>query len=146
MKVRLNPKRWIRTNPSLMKTSTNLHHAWLHFLRAGFLVGTFCLLGISTVRAGFNLEMNVFRYNQNGYYFYAVLTTNTALPDVPFGDYYLASPDAPTNGASAYYHFTTNGFNQFGGVTWAYGDFDSMKHELTNGTWSISVTNAATTN
>ena len=96
--------------------------------------------------AGLTLEMNVVRYDQYGYEFYPYLNTNAALPGVPFGNYYITSLDAPTNGASAFYQYTTNGFNQSGGITWGYGDFNSMLHELTNGNWAIFVTNSVTTN
>jgi hypothetical protein len=97
-------------------------------------------------RAGLTLEMNVIRYHQYGYYFYPGLTTNTTPPNVSFGDYFIASSGQPTNGSSGLYQFSTNGFNQIGGVSYGYGDFDSMMHELTNGTWSIFVTNSVTTN
>ncbi len=86
------------------------------------------------------------RYDQNGYYFYPNLTTNSTAPAVPFGDYYIASLNAPTNGAALMYHFTTNGFNQAETSIWGYGDFSSMLHELTNGVWRIYVTNSVTTN
>ena len=55
------------------------------------------------------------RYDQFGYYFAPNLGTNSAAPSVPFGDYYITSSGYPTNGASAFYHFDTNGFNQIGG-------------------------------
>ena len=114
-------------------------------LRLG-LFTALCLLAVPGARAGLTLEMNVICSGQNNYYFYPFLTTNTTPPNVLFGDYCIASADAPNSGASAYYHFTTNGFNQFNGVTWGYGDFNSMMYELTNGTWSLFVTNTVTTN
>ena len=107
------------------------------------------LLPPSAARAGLTLEMNVIRYDHgsfSGYYFSPYLNTNSTPPNVSFGDYYIASYGSPTNGSSALYRFTTNGFNQSGGGTYGYADFDGMMHELTNGTWSISVTNSVTTN
>ena len=104
------------------------------------------LLAAPWARAGLTLEMNVIRYHQYGYYFFPNLGTNTSGPSVPFGDYFVASYGYPTNGSSALYHFTTNGFNQSGGGSSGYGDFDGMMHELTNRTWSIFVTNSVTTN
>ena len=111
-----------------------------------FLIMAACLWLAPAARAGLTLEMNVIRYDQNGYDFYPYLNTNAAPPSVPFGNYYITSLDAPTNGASAFYQYTTNGFNQSGGITWGYGDFNSMLHELTNGNWAIFVTNSVTTN
>jgi len=105
------------------------------------------LFAPSITRAGLALEMNVIRYDLNGYYFSPNLTTNSAPPNLPFGDYQLASPQSPTNGISPYqYHFDTNGFSQTGGFSWGYGDFASLMQGLTNGTWSIFVTNSVTTN
>src|SRR5450631_768236 len=86
------------------------------------------LSGVPAVRAGLSLEMNVIRYDYgsfSGYEFYPYLNTNSTPPNVSFGDYYVTSLDAPTNGSSALYHFDTNGFNQIGGSTWGYGDFNS---------------------
>jgi hypothetical protein len=90
--------------------------------------------------------MNAIRYDQYGYYFAPNLNTNSTAPSVPFGDYYIKSFGYPTNGSSALYHFDTNGFNQTGGGPFGYGDFNGMMHELTNGNWSIFVTNSLTTN
>ena len=118
------------------------HLLWLGFsILAG---GIFFAMPVA--RAGLTLEMNVIRYHQYGYYFSPYLNTNNVSPSVPFGDYYITSFGYPTNGSSALYHFDTNGFNQSGGGSWGYGDFDGMIHELTNGNWSIFVTNSVTTN
>jgi hypothetical protein len=110
------------------------------------IIAAVVLAGAPAVRAGLTLEMNVIRYDYYGYYFSPYLNTNTTPPSVPFGDYFVTSSGQPTNGSSALYHFTTNGFNQVGGGPWGYGDFNSMLHELTNGNWSIFVTNSVTTN
>jgi hypothetical protein len=134
----------IQKDSIIMRTSpTN------RLFRLGFLfvaLSAIWFYAAPSVQAGLTLEMNLIRYDYYGYYFSPGLTTNITPPSVPFGDYYIASLDAPTNGSSALYRFTTNGFNQVDGVSWGYGDFDSMIHELTNGTWSIFVTNAVTTN
>lgn len=74
------------------------------------------------------------------------LTMNTTPANVTFGDYFIASFGYPTNGSWALYHFDMNGFNQSNGGSSGYGDFDGMIHELTNGLWSIFVTNTVTTN
>ena len=97
-------------------------------------------------RAGLSLELNLIRYDPNGYYFSPNLNTNNTPANIPFGDYQIASPQAPTNGSYAQYHFDTNGFHQTGGISWGYSDFPSVMQQLTNGTWSIFVTNSVETN
>ena len=129
-----------------MKTRINPPVSHCFFLSVAVLVCFFCLIGGSNAFAGLKLEMNVVRYDQYGYYFAPNLGTNSAAPIVPFGDYYITSSGYPTNGSSAFYRFDTNGFNQVGGGPYGYGDFDGMMHELTNGVWSIFVTNSVTTN
>jgi hypothetical protein len=75
-------------------------------------LATALLAASFAARAGLTLEMNVIRYDygsHSGYYFHPNLNTNDALPSVPFGDYYVASSHAPTNGSCALYQFTTLG-------------------------------------
>src|ERR1700744_580747 len=110
-----------------------------------FLAGVLVCLAAPIARAGLSLEMNVIRYDY-GYYFSPNLGTNTTGSVVPFGDYVVTSPGVPTNGSSAFYHFDTNGFNFTGGGSYGYGNFDDMMQQLTNGAWSIYVTNSAVTN
>ena len=110
-----------------------------------FLIATLFAFAINA-RAGLTLEMNVIRYHQYGWYFSPYLNTNTTGSSVPFGDYYVTSYGFSTNGVSALYHFDATGFNKTGGFPYGYGDFDGMMHELTNGLWSIFVTNTVTTN
>jgi hypothetical protein len=106
-------------------------------------------------RAGLTLEMNVVCNGfGSGYYytFFPNLGTNSASPNVPFGDYFVASPGYPTNGANVLYRFDATGFNQVGGGNTAFNTFDapdfgsSLIKSLTNGLWSIYVTNTVTTN
>jgi len=126
-----------------MKTESFLR--FNRWASAGLCVA-FLLLAAAGARAGFTLEMDVIRYDVNGWYFSPNLMTNNTPPSVPFGHYNVTSYDYPTNGASALYQFDTNGFNSIGGGPYGYGDFNSMVYELTNGTWSIFVTNAVVTN
>ena len=138
-----------QNQPKLMinfrrRTYVPLQLPW-KILQVG-VIGLISLIGAPGLHAGYNLELNVIRSGANSYYFYPNLTTNTTPISGLFGDYHVSSANAPSSGASAYYHFTTNGFNQFDGITWGYGDFDSMLHELTNGVWSLYVTNTAETN
>jgi len=101
------------------------------------------------------MEMNLVHYSYQGiyyYYFSPNLNTNANPPTVPFGTYYVVSPGYPTNGATALYEFTTNGFNEITGGSGGFNDFDapdfnsSFIQSLTNGQWTIFVTNTVTTN
>jgi len=102
--------------------------------------------------AGLNMEMDL--VNENNFYtFYPILTTNSAAPAVPFGDYFVASPGWPTNGVGSLFQCDTNGFNQVpGGGNYGFNVFDapdfnsSFIKNITNGIWSIFVTNTITTN
>lgn len=96
------------------------------------------------------MEMDlVLEYNQ--YSFFPNLGTNGTPPTLPFGDYFVTSPGWPTNGSSALYQLDTNGFNQIGGGHYGFNVFDapdfsdSFVQNITNGKWSIFVTNAAVT-
>ncbi|HWX21851.1 MAG TPA: LamG domain-containing protein [Candidatus Binatia bacterium] len=110
---------------------------------------------LPAARAGLTMEMDLVRYSYLGnryYYFFPNLTTNATGPAVPFGTYFVVSPGYPTNGATVMYSCTTNGFNQTAGGTSGFNDFDapdfnsSFIKSLTNGPWSIFVTNTVTTN
>ncbi len=125
-------------------SSLSRENRWASLASACALLILFIAAGAA--RAGLTLEMNVVRYDQYGYYFFPNLGTNTSGSSVPFGDYYVTSFGYPTNGAWQSYHFDTNGFNVTGAGNYGYGDFDGMRHELTNGTWSVFVTNSVTTN
>lgn len=101
------------------------------------------------------MQMQLVHYNYgNNYYYYfnPSLNTNGNPPDVPFGTYYVAPPGFPTNGSTAVYYYDTNGFNNVGGGAAGYSAFDSTNfsssfiQNLTNGQWSIFVTNTVTTN
>lgn len=123
--------------------------------RLAFFAFTLCVLVSSVAHAGLTLEMNVVHYSYAGnyyYYFSPNLGTNNTPPNITFGDYFVASPGFPTNGATALYHFDATGFNQTSGGSGGFNNFDapdfndSMLKSLTNGQWSIFVTNATTTN
>lgn len=124
-----------------------------HPLRLVVLVFALAIFAAPAARAGLNMEMDL--VNENNFYtFYPILTTNSASPAVPFGDYFVASPGWPTNGVGALYQCDTNGFNQVPGAGGNFGfnvfdapDFNSsFIQNITNGMWSIFVTNTVTTN
>ena len=106
-------------------------------------------------RAGLTMQMELVHYNYGDnyyYYFSAYLTTNATPPSVPYGIYYVAPPGFPTNGSTAVFQYDTNGFNEIGGGNAGFYYFDapdfssSFIKNLTNGLWSIFVTNTVTTN
>ena len=112
----------------------------LHFLVAGI----FCLLS-PMARAGLTVDIHLY-HTAYGYYFYPWLNANATPPDFPLGDYYVASPQIPTNGATMFYQATTNGIGLVTGGAGYYSSFDSLLDGITNGQWSIWVTNAVSTN
>ena len=122
------------------------------FSRALIFLTAFVILSMPA-RAGLNMEMDLVNEN-NSYTFYPILTTNSASPAVPSGDYFVASPGWPTNGAGSLFQCDTNGFNQVPGAGGNYGfnvfdapDFNSsFIQNITNGMWSVFVTNTVTTN
>jgi len=100
-------------------------------------------------RAGLTVDVHLYHDNF-GYYFYPFLSANASLPNFPTGIYQIASPQIPANGSRLIYQ-ATNGVisecynNDCGGGSY-YGTFDSMLFGVTNGLWSITVTNNTSTN
>jgi uncharacterized repeat protein (TIGR03803 family) len=110
------------------------------------------IVAAPAARAGLTMEMDLVLEN-NTYSFSPNLGTNATAPAVPFGNYFVASPGYPADPAYAQYHFDTNGFNQVGGSSsYGFSDFDatnfndSFIQNITNGQWSIFVTNSVVTN
>jgi len=135
-----------------MKTS-NITPLVGRICAAFIVILTTVFFGTGSVQAGVTFNLHVYQYGQVSgaqtyytYYFDPQLVTNTAPPSVPFGDFSLTSFGIATNGSSSQWHYDTNGLNQTGGIRNSYGDFNSMVHELTNGFWSLYVTNSASTN
>ena len=102
-------------------------------------------------RARAGLTVDVHLYHDNfGYYFYPFLSANATLPDFSNGVYQIASPQIPTTGSRLVY-YATNGVinecynNDCGGGNY-YNTFDSALYGMTNGLWSITVTNNTSTN
>jgi hypothetical protein len=132
-----------------MKTSSRSRACrLLRQVALAFVLSTFAA---PTARAGLTMEMDLILFD-NTYSFSPNLGTNAAAPAVPFGNYLVVSPGWPTNGANALYHYDANGFNQVGGGSYGFANFDasdfndSFIKNITNGQWSIFVTNSAVTN
>ena len=115
-----------------------------------------CLILIVTsaprAHAGLTLDLQLDRLGFNGDYYYGCspyLNTNTLAPQLSPGTYRIESPFQPTNGFNQSYVLTTNGsFFQTGGGGNLYNDtdFPEFIKNITNGFWSIYVTNTVTTN
>jgi hypothetical protein len=103
---------------------------------------------VASARAGLTVDIHLYHDN-NGYYFYPFLSTNTIPPNFPVGDYLIASPEIPASGSRLVFRATATSFNECinndcGGATY-YNSFDSLLNGITNGLWSIWVTNGSTT-
>src|SRR5580698_8919684 len=99
-------------------------------------------------RAGLTVDLTLY-HDTYGYYFYPYLNTNTTAPAYPTGTYLVASPQYPTNGSYLYFQATSSNFNECipdncGGGNYYYS-FDSFVAGITNGQWSIWVTNGNST-
>ena len=100
-------------------------------------------------RGGLIVDVH-FYHDSFGYYFYSWLNADTDLPNFPDGIYQIASPQIPANGSRLVYQATGGSLFQCyngdcGGGSY-YSTFDSMMYGVTNGLWSITVTNNTSTN
>ncbi len=139
-----------------MKTTLNsrAHYIW-QSLASAIVLG---LLAVPAARAGLAIELDLDRGDYQGYQYYQFgcsMNTNGTSPDISYGDYFVVSPGWPTNASASatLFHFDATGFNQISSS--GSGDFsqfdapnfsDSFIQNITNGKWSIFVTNAVTTN
>jgi hypothetical protein len=99
------------------------------------------LVCVSSVRAG--LTVDIHSYHYPGYAVaYGWLSTNATPPAAPQGDYVISSP----NGSNLRYRLDGSGLNYLGGGGLGTSDFSSFMNALTNGQWSIQVTNTTSTN
>lgn len=103
------------------------------------------LVATSAAQAGLTFKLQIYRYNGE-YVFYTPMFTNATGPAAPLGTYIVTSPSHPTNGAWRQFEMTASGLNEIGGGGYGYSSFTSMIQQVTNGDWSIVVTNATTTN
>jgi hypothetical protein len=114
-----------------------------------FLAIAHFLLGTPSARAGLTVDVHLY-HDIYGYYFYPYLSANATTPNFPSGIYEIASPQIPANGSRLVYQASGGSINECyngdcGGGTYYY-TFDSMVYGITNGQWSITVTNSASTN
>jgi hypothetical protein len=111
----------------------------------------FCLafaLGLcsaTAVRAG--LAFTVDLYVAGGtFVFYTPMNTNGIGADAPLGNYTITSPGQPTNGSWRQFTYDTNGFNTTDGGENNYSILADALRQITNGLWTLTLTNATTTN
>jgi hypothetical protein len=98
-----------------------------------------------SARAGLTVDIHLYQ-DTYGYYVYPWLTANANTPNFPTGNYLIASPQYPTSGSQLQYQATNNTLNFITGGGSYYGDFNSFLYGITNGQWSIWVTNSTATN
>jgi len=128
-----------------------------HPLRLLVLVFALAIFAAPAARAGLTMEVDLARGNYQGsqsYQFSCTLSTNSTAPNVSFGDYFVVSPGWPTNAnaSATLFQYDTNGFNPVSGNGNSFNLFDSTNftdsfiQNITNGQWTIFVTNTVTTN
>jgi len=128
-----------------------------HPLRLLVLVFAIAIFAAPAARAGLTMEVDLARGNYQGsqyYQFGCTLSTNSTAPNVSFGDYFVVSPGWPTNAnaSATLFQYDTNGFNPVSGNGNSFNLFDSTNftdsfiQNITNGQWTIFVTNTVTTN
>ncbi len=115
-----------------------LRRNFFHLTLVAAIIGPIC---VSPVRAGLTVDIHTFRY-PGVYVSFGYLNTNSIAPAAPLGDYLISSP----NGSELQFRYDTNGFNYVTGGGVGTSDFNSFMNALTNGQWSIQVTNASSTN
>jgi hypothetical protein len=113
--------------------------------RLGLLTLVLWFSAVPTARAGLTVDIHLY-HDTFGYYFYPWLSANTNTPNFPNGYYEIASPQIPTGGSQLQYQATNNTLSYATGGGNYYGDFNSFLYGITNGQWSIFVTNSASTN
>lgn len=107
------------------------------------------LSGIAAWGGGVTFELHPQRENHSygpSYSFYPDFFTNSLPTNAPLGMYFITSPQQPTNGSSRQMELTTNGFNFVTGGSGSYPNFDALMYGITNGLWTLRVTNTTSTN
>lgn len=122
-----------------MKTKVVL---FLHRLFSASLLALalLCLGGPPVARAGLQIDMHLY----GAYYCFPWLSTNSTSPSPTNTAYFVWSPSSTINSGI---HFQLNPDNTIDGSgSSVYSDYTSFIHEITNGNWTLLVTNAAGTN
>jgi len=118
-------------------------------LRLGLLILALGVFAAPVARAGLSINLLVYHTAPglsafaNPYVILPNLSTNATSPAAPLGHYILSSPGTA---AHAEYDLTSTNLTSFGSSVTSYADFNSFMQQVTNGNWTITVTNAASTN
>ncbi len=105
----------------------------------GLLILAACLLFAPAVRAGLSVNMHLYHDN-NGYFAFPLLSTNTVTSNNPSNTYFVSSLPGNIHGElDAGSTFPQAGSGYF-------GTLGSLFQELTNGNWSLLITNNTSTN
>lgn len=115
-----------------------MRRAW----RLGALV---LMLAGWNLHAGLTLNLFVLRDEFN-FTIYTVLSTNAALPAPTPGGYIIRSPHYPTNGTESVYNLDGGGLHFVGGISAGANTFEDFMTGLTNGVWTLQITNNTATN
>jgi hypothetical protein len=107
-------------------------------LRLGFFT-ILCMLASPAARAGLTVDMHLYN-NNNSYFAFPLLSTNTVTSNNPSNTYFVSSPLGGIHGELD----AGSTFSQAGSST--YGDLGSLIQELTNGNWTLLITNTLSTN
>lgn len=112
---------------------------WSRWLRVGIsALFAWCLIAVPA-HAG--LTINIHLYHDNyGFFCFPFLSTNTVTPNNPSNSYFVTSTSGSLHGeldAGSAYPGASSGY---------FGTFDALTTEITNGTWSLVITNASSTN
>ncbi len=128
----------IRTSPC--------RHSRLPFAIKPLLAVALLWVAGTVAQAGVTLEVRAYRYNESGYIFYTPLSTNATPPAAPLGHYLIRSPQQPASGSWRLLELTATGFETISGSENPSPSFNAMLDQITNGVWTITVTNTTSTN
>ena len=119
-----------------MKTSPDSYSCRL--LRRVFFVVALCFFAMPAARAGLTIDVHF--YQSPGIFCLPYLSTNTVTPNDPSSSYFISSPSGSIHGelnaGAPFSNPGSGGFNTLG----------DLIQELTNGNWTLLVTNNTSTN
>jgi hypothetical protein len=117
----------------------------LPFASARFFSPLYCLvaaviLAAAPARAGLQIDMHLY----GAYFCHPWISTNSTTPSPTNTAYFVWSPTSTINSGI---HFQLNPDNTIAGSgsSW-FSDYQAFIHEITNGNWTLLVTNATSTN
>jgi len=128
-----------------MKTSLDMFRLRPSF-RFWFLFAALAA-GLPAARAGVTVDLHL--YNNNNFYFvFAYLSANNATPPggLPVGTYTISTPQSAAAGSAPQYHSDGTNVTYITGGGNSTSDFATLMQSITNGNWTLVVTNAASTN